>query len=320
MEDEGGSGLAVLAIVLAVVGWVAFVTAFVFADDPWPYLTLGFVAGGASFGLAMWLRRRGTAAAGASAAAAAGGLAYALTLASLLTMALYATGVLVALILFAFLVMLMAGGWGASSSPDPCCLDCGCSACCDCGGACCAVGDCCGDCGGCGGCGGCLCAGLGIATHAGAPLATLVPHLAHHPDAPEYEADVYRVRGARLCVGCFTTYPVFVVAAFALSFASMPWTALLAAGGALALAQLVSSAGRARTRGVKAAVKTSLGLGLAALVWGVHGAPWPVAWKLGALLVLLAAAFASAIPRARRMRRAGATCSACAEGAPAPRP
>lgn len=111
------------------------------------------------------------------------------------------------------------------------------------------------------------------------------------------------MRGRRYCIGCFTTFPLFVLATAVLALAAPPWRLALAAGALLALAQAVSSAGLARTRAAKASVKASLGLGLALLLAGVRGAPWPVVGKLGALALVASLAWLSTVPRARRMRR-----------------
>ncbi|MEA3201191.1 MAG: hypothetical protein QOE90_2619 [Thermoplasmata archaeon] len=128
---------------------------------------------------------------------------------------------------------------------------------------------------------------------------------AHHPDLPAYEAHVWRVAGARLCVGCSTTLPVFLLAAAALLLARPgPWWALACAGVALGSSQALSAAGLARRRWQKALVKGALGAGLAMLVVGVRLAPWPALAKWGALCAALGLALASALPRAARMRKA----------------
>lgn len=314
-EDAGDQVWGTLALVLALVGWTCFLAVFLGGADPWTFIPLAVVAGGGGFGLALWLRLHAHAAAAGSAAAAAGLTGYGLVVVSLLTAVLLASGLLVVVLLFLFLIALFWGPWWTAPACTvgpcaPCCCEecsccedcCSCGECCTCGagGGC----DCgCGDCGDCG-CGGCACAGLAVAVAGRAPVAPLLQRLAHHPDLPEYEADVYRVRGVRLCVGCFTTYPAFLLAATALAFLpALPWTHLLGWGVLAALAQAVSSAGLARTRLRKGLVKASLGAGLAMVTWGVHGAPWPPAWKLAALLAALGLAYASAIPRARRMRR-----------------
>lgn len=129
--------------------------------------------------------------------------------------------------------------------------------------------------------------------------------LAHHPDAPAYAADVYVVRGARYCIGCFTTYPTMLAATAALAFVPTPAFAL-PLGAAMASAQVLSSAGLAKTRWMKASVKASLGVGLALVIFGVRATQWAPQVKALALAGVAALAMASAIPRARRMRAAAA--------------
>ncbi|MGB0653247.1 MAG: hypothetical protein ACPGQL_08605 [Thermoplasmatota archaeon] len=138
--------------------------------------------------------------------------------------------------------------------------------------------------------------------------------MAHHPRTPTFEQDTYWLGGWRFCIGCWTTYPVFLAAVAWLIFHPLPapWWQGLAAGSALAAAQAVSSAGWARRRWVKVAVKAALGLGLALAVTSVLAAP-VAAWGQSLLLLgLLGLAGASAIPRARRM----AAACACAERTP----
>ena len=225
------------------------------------------------------------------------------------------------------------GPGGGGGCCDGCCGGCACAGCGDCG--CGGCGDCgcggCGDCGcggcgdcGCGGCGGCGCAALAsgplVAARVGdlpIPLA-MSRAFAHHPDAPEYREDVYHVRGARLCVGCFTTYPVFLLATAALLLLAPlagAWWAWLAGGAAMASAQALSSAGLARRRWMKATVKTLLGAGLAALLHGVLASPLPDWGQVLLLLGTLGLASLSTIPRTRRMRKARRT-AGCACQAP----
>lgn len=114
------------------------------------------------------------------------------------------------------------------------------------------------------------------------------------------------MRGARLCVGCFTTYPVFIAMLTVAMAIAVPWHLGLALGLGFASLQAISSAGLARRRVLKVTVKACLGTGLALAVHGVLAAPWPdlVQWML--LAGLLALAGLSALPRARRMRREAA--------------
>lgn len=204
---------------------------------------------------------------------------------------------------------------------DPCGdCDCDCSGCTDCGcGDCdcdpgCSDCDCDCDCD----CGECLEMAPDEARVAAAAAPLFLPMgrrlsiqgFAHHPPGPAYEQDTYNLRGARLCIGCFTTYPVFLAASAWLALAPPggAWSAWLLGGLGLAAVQGVSAAGLARLRWQKIAVKTSLGLGLAAAVHGVLISPWPLLGQQAALLGMLVLAGASAIPRALRMRAHGDSC------------
>lgn len=323
------SGRAIAALVLAIVAWMGFAVAFFVASDPFFFLFIALVAGVTAIVLAARARRDETLAVAAGATAAGAALLYGLTLAALLTAMIYATGFLLFLLLLIFLGVMStpasssgsgcgcgggsSSGGGSGSCCEGCCEGC-CDGCCDAGACDCGCGDCgCGDCG-CGGCGGCGCIAFGLVA---APVAVrrrrswtdelrhLWRHgLAHHPRTAAYDADVYRIGDARWCIGCFTTYPVFLLASAILVALTPLWASALGIGGALALAQAISSAGLARSRAAKIVVKAALGLGLALLVSGIHSAPWPPAAKLACYAALLALAWASTIPRARRMKRA----------------
>ncbi len=204
----------------------------------------------------------------------------------------YAAGLAVV----AFLLLVLLGMGQASSTSSGC-------SCCDCG---------CGDCG-CGDCGGCSCATVGpslVSAAAMGPAIVLAEasagRFAHHPDLPAFQADVYRVAGARLCVGCFTTHPLFLAASTWLAVAGLggPWWLGLAVGLPLAAMQAASAAGWTGNKAVKVAVKACLGLGLALAVHAILQAPWPHVVQAVALGALLGLGALSALPRRRRIARA----------------
>ena len=113
--------------------------------------------------------------------------------------------------------------------------------------------------------------------------------------------------GARWCIGCFTAFPLFALLTPLLAlWPVLPWHLGLASGLAMASAQAVSSLGLARTKAMKVLVKSSLGAGLALAVASIHLSPWPPILQAVALLALAAAAWASALPRRRRMASAAA--------------
>jgi hypothetical protein len=126
---------------------------------------------------------------------------------------------------------------------------------------------------------------------------------AHHPDAPAFAQDVFRIRGWRLCVGCTTVLPAFLLPSAGLALRPIaPWWLGLVVGVPLAALQAFSSAGLARRRWQKVAVKTALGVGLALVVAGTLSAPWPRAAKVALLAALLLLAFLSTLPRRRRLQ------------------
>lgn len=224
----------------------------------------------------------------------------------------YAAGL--AIVVFLFLIILGMGQASSSGgSCGPCCTGCSCCDCGDCGD--CGCGDCgCGDCGcgGCGGCGGCSCATVGPSLASAAAMGPAIVlaeassgRFAHHPDVPAFQADVYRVAGARLCVGCFTTYPLFLAASTWLALVGLagPWWLGLAVGLPLAATQAASAAGWTGRKAVKVAVKACLGLGLALAVHGILQAPWPHLLQAVALGALLGLGALSAVPRRRRIAR-----------------
>lgn len=218
-------------------------------------------------------------------------------------------------ILLSFLICLLCG---SGCNCNPCSEGCG-----GCGEGC---GDCCSgcDCGSDGGGGGgsgsgggggsgsgecCDCSSSGVTFATLAAGGGLVPYaLAHHPATPEYDADVYRIREVRLCIGCFTTYPVFLSTFWVLAMATPPGDphAWILLGLGLASLQGISSAGLTNWKWSKILVKSALGLGLAVFTYGVLSTTWPAWGKWVTLLAAIVVALASAVPRARRMRRATA--------------
>jgi hypothetical protein len=160
------------------------------------------------------------------------------------------------------------------------------------------------------------CASCGSANAvAAAPCATLATRpgarrppmgwrqaLAHHPDHPALDADVYRVGGLRLCVGCFTAGPA-LAAAFAAAWLWPVPSAAWALGLALAPLQGLSALGWTTTRARKVLVKLGFGAGSGFLLAALYAAPWPELAKSAALAVGGLLVLASAQPRLRRMER-----------------
>lgn len=166
------------------------------------------------------------------------------------------------------------------------------------------------------------CASCGNSASIAAPCATLAARpadrrprtwreaLAHHPDLPVFGADVYRVAGLRLCVGCFTATPAFLLALAAAWLWPLPAAVAVPLGALLASAQALSAAGWTTTKARKAAVKASFGAGAGLLLHALLAAPWPEQAKSFALAAAGLLALASTWPRARRMERLAASAAA----------
>jgi hypothetical protein len=327
--DAENAGLT--SAILGAVGWLLFLFGVGVSGDPWNAFLLPALVFAL---LAIALGARGL----PSTTTVVGGvMGRSLAVVGIvLGIAYLGLGLLLPLLFLLFLVLF---GWSfacnaQANGPPPererCCGPCcdACDQCCaDCGrcpGSCCeGCGNGCAGCGGCGDCGcgggGCGCALLGTGVLAGqavqhAPPLGFADAYAHHPDAPGFEQDVYRVRGMRLCIGCFTTYPVFLAAVAALLVAAPlpgPWWAWVLGGLGAASAQALSSAGLAKRRWMKATVKTLLGAGLAAFVLGALASPLPDWAQAGMLLLALGAASLSTLPRTLRMRKARAAGCQC---------
>jgi hypothetical protein len=127
--------------------------------------------------------------------------------------------------------------------------------------------------------------------------------LAHHPDLPSLRADVFRVAGARLCVGCFTAYPVFAATFLAAWLWPVPAAVAWPAGLGLAALQAISTAGWTRWRWLKVAVKAGLGAGAALLAHAILAASWAPLLKSLAVAAGGLVALASAQPRLARIAR-----------------
>lgn len=129
-------------------------------------------------------------------------------------------------------------------------------------------------------------------------------HLAHHPDLPAFRADVFCVAGVRLCVGCFTAWPMFLAALGLLALLRpLPWHTLVVAGVLVGSVQLLSTAGLTKWRWLKVAVKALLATGAAAVVVGVESAPWPRPVKTAVVLGLGGCLLVSTLPRQWRIKR-----------------
>lgn len=126
---------------------------------------------------------------------------------------------------------------------------------------------------------------------------------AHHPDLPAFHADVFRVAGVRLCVGCFVAGPAFLAAFAATWMWPAPAAVVWGAGLPLAALQGLSAAGWTTTRARKVAVKAAFGVGAALVLRAILDAPWPEEVRSVVLAGAGLLALASTRPRLRRIAR-----------------
>jgi hypothetical protein len=155
------------------------------------------------------------------------------------------------------------------------------------------------------------CAGCGASSSVAVGMAVPVRQsdwrrilLAHHPACGHYGQDVWRPFGVAVCVGCFTSLPVFVLVLAFLQWWTAPAAWAWALGGAgllLGSMQLASAAGWVRTRRAKLAVKVAVGVGLGLTVHALMAVPIPLVLRAAGGALLAAAILASGAMRARRM-------------------
>lgn len=102
--------------------------------------------------------------------------------------------------------------------------------------------------------------------------------LSHHPHCSYFKDDVYHVGRRRLCIGCFTSYPIaiIVVALWFLGFFPYFWHILILLGLSFGLVQLLSFTRLTYKKGVKILVKIFLGLGFGFFASGVFAMPIPL--------------------------------------------
>ncbi|UCF08372.1 MAG: hypothetical protein JSW28_01390 [Thermoplasmata archaeon] len=100
----------------------------------------------------------------------------------------------------------------------------------------------------------------------------------HHPHCRYFENDVYLLKGRRLCIGCFTSYPIAIAVVVLWFFGFFPyyWHILLLLGLIFGLVQLLSFTRLTDRKGVKVLVKVFLGLGFGFFASGIMAMPVPL--------------------------------------------
>jgi uncharacterized membrane protein YidH (DUF202 family) len=112
--------------------------------------------------------------------------------------------------------------------------------------------------------------------------------LSHHPHCRYFDDDVYHAGRHRLCIGCFTSYPmaIVVVALWFLGFFPYWWHILMLLGLMFGLVQLLSFTRLTDRKGVKVLVKVSLGLGFGFFASAILAMPIPLWLKVVTLINL----------------------------------
>jgi hypothetical protein len=134
--------------------------------------------------------------------------------------------------------------------------------------------------------------------------------LSHHPHCKYFENDVYHLGKHRLCIGCFTSYPIaiFVVALWFLGIIPYLWPTLLLLGLFFGLIQLLSFTRLTDKKGVKIIVKVFLGLGFGFFASGVLAMPLPLWFRVVTLINL---GFATGMLGFLRYKKVIKTCERC---------
>jgi len=136
--------------------------------------------------------------------------------------------------------------------------------------------------------------------------------LAHHPNCETYAADTVSLGGTRLCLGCFITYPTALIVAMALYLTNVSGEVgiglLFMVGLLFSSLQLVSLFGYATNRGIKAAVKLSLGIGIGFGVYAVFMLPIHFMLRWFSFVLLAGCASSLSLLRFWNMKK---RCSGC---------
>jgi hypothetical protein len=144
--------------------------------------------------------------------------------------------------------------------------------------------------------------------------------LAHHPECQAFDHHCIRLRGHRLCIGCFIGYPVFAISLASLfvlsfmgvnSFLGIRFASLDAflLGAALQATVLVGKVLHTTRVSVKVVFKCVQAIGLAFVFFPALIVAVPILVKTY-LLFMLWTAF-NAITGATKMYEIGKTCSSC---------
>jgi hypothetical protein len=134
--------------------------------------------------------------------------------------------------------------------------------------------------------------------------------LSHHPHCKYFDDDVYHLGKRRLCIGCFTSYPIaiVIVALWFLDFFPYLWYILILLGLLFGLIQLLSFTHLTERKGVKILVKVCLGLGFGFFASGILAMPIPFWIKV---LTLINLGIATGMLGIFRYRKVYKICERC---------
>lgn len=99
--------------------------------------------------------------------------------------------------------------------------------------------------------------------------------LSHHPNCDTFKDDCYNIHGKRLCIGCFTAYPIaaIIVILWYLNTLHFPLYFYFLVGLSAGAFQILSLIGLTNTKAKKVVVKIALGVGYGFTVAGVFSIP-----------------------------------------------
>lgn len=134
--------------------------------------------------------------------------------------------------------------------------------------------------------------------------------LAHHPDCEKFEDDCYHVGAKRLCVGCFTAYPIGVSILILGAMGIFPWSynRLLLYGFLAGMVQLLSATRFTEIKPIKITTKIFLGVGIGFFTLGIFSLPIRLFYRLVIFFICLNIAGLFSFIRMKKIEK---TCISC---------
>jgi len=111
--------------------------------------------------------------------------------------------------------------------------------------------------------------------------------LSHHPMCSRFDDDVYHFAGKRLCIGCFTAYPIalFILLIWVLGYLDIPLIYMFLIGSLFGSFQFLSLTRISDVKVGKISIKICLGVGMGFFTIGIFSLP--LNWFLRLLLFLI---------------------------------